>query len=252
MCNSGETDVSHPVSEYFVQRVENRIPSRLPELNSATVVKQITPRFRRAKFAQYLLVLEAGGGTAGPVATGYENFLYVTGGEVEVRANNVDYRLGCGDGVYLSDTTNWELATRGDAPAEMLWLKRRYESVEGVPEPDAARVTLSADRERRASKFPGLTVQDLMPVGDMAYDFTMTILGFEPGADFPGQEVHEEEHAHVQLSGVGISSLGPIAQETLRRGDFLYMAPFCPHGYASAPDSPSEFLLYKDANRSGF
>ena len=35
------------------------------------------------------------------------------------------------------------------------------------------------------------------------------------------------------------------------RGDFIYMAPYCPQGFTAGGDGPAEYLLYKDVYRDG-
>jgi (S)-ureidoglycine aminohydrolase len=53
----------------------NRYASRLPNLRGALLYKLVTPRLTPARFGEYVIALEPGGGSSDPVAAGFENFL---------------------------------------------------------------------------------------------------------------------------------------------------------------------------------
>src|SRR3954449_10808661 len=88
-------------SSYTLVTPANHYPSRLPNLRTTQFVKLVTPRFAPARFGQYLLLIEAGGGTDAPVAPGFEAFLYGLDGEVELSAGILSHTLSAGAFAYL-------------------------------------------------------------------------------------------------------------------------------------------------------
>ena len=67
---------------YTVVTPANHYPSRLPEFGDQPVVKLVTPRMAPSRIGQYLVSLDAGGGTTRRVGAGYERFFYVLDGAV--------------------------------------------------------------------------------------------------------------------------------------------------------------------------
>ena len=65
---------------YTVVTPANHYPSRLPEFGDQPVVKLVTPRMAPSRIGQYLVSLDAGGGTTRRVGAGYERFFYVLDG----------------------------------------------------------------------------------------------------------------------------------------------------------------------------
>src|SRR3954467_8266664 len=96
-------------SSYTLVTPANHYPSRLPNLRATQFVKLVTPRFAPARLGQYLLVIEAGGGTDAPVAPGFETFLYGLEGSVAVRAGSLSHTLSAGAFAYLPPDTGFEL-----------------------------------------------------------------------------------------------------------------------------------------------
>ena len=66
---------------YHLLTPPNRYPSRLAGWQLTTVFKLATPRTGTARFGQYLLELQAGGGSAGVVDTHFEHFVLTLSGE---------------------------------------------------------------------------------------------------------------------------------------------------------------------------
>jgi (S)-ureidoglycine aminohydrolase len=227
----------------------NHYPSRLPGFGDAPVVKLVTPRFAPARIGEYLVALPAGGATAAPVAPGFETFLYALEGEATGTVEGGELSLRGGAFAYVPAEASFTLAA-GAAPARLLIVKRRYEPWPGL----AAPALLSGHRDDEpfaATPVPGFRRRELLPTGDPAFDFNMSLLRFDPGVGLDNIEVHDEEHGLYMTAGAGLYFLDGELLE-VERDDFIYMAPYCPQGFTATGREPAEYLLYKDVWRDGF
>jgi (S)-ureidoglycine aminohydrolase len=236
-------------ASYTLVTPANHYPSRLPELGDAPVVKLLTPRLAPARIGEYLLELPAGGGTTRPIAPGFETFLYALGGAASVQVDGRELQLGEGAFLYAPSTTSFELFA-GELPARLLMVKRRYEPWPGLAPPGP----LAGHRDDEpfaATPVPGFRRRELLPVGDPAFDFNMSLLAFDAGVGLDNIEVHDEEHGLYMTAGAGLYFLDGELFE-VERDDFIYMAPYCPQGFTATGREPAEYLLYKDVWRDGF
>jgi len=227
----------------------NHYPSRLPNLGDATVVKLVTPRFAPARIGQYLIALPAAGGTTEPMAPGFETFLYVLAGAPVARVDGTELPLGAGGYAYLPATASFGLST-GEAPARLLMIKRRYEPWAGLEAPGLVSGH-RGDEPFADTPVPGFRRRELLPPGDPAFDFNMSLLAFDAGVGLDNIEVHDEEHGLYMTAGAGLYFLDGELLE-VEAGDFVYMAPYCPQGFTATGREPAEYLLYKDVYRDGF
>jgi (S)-ureidoglycine aminohydrolase len=221
---------------------DNHYVSRLAVLGRAEVVKLVTPRLAPARFGQYFVALDPGGGTREPLPPGEEHFLYVLEGRVDA-----GLRLDPGGFAYVPpDEPVSFFAPDG---AVLLWLKRAYEPVAGFPGPKR----MSGNRGDEAfadTATPGVRRRELLPVDEPGRDFAMSILQFDPGAGLPQVEIHDEEHGLWMTGGGGTYFLDG-EEVAVEHNDFIYMAPYCPQSFRAGPRG-GEYLLYKDAWRDGF
>jgi (S)-ureidoglycine aminohydrolase len=226
----------------------NHYPSRLPNLRATQFVKLVTPRLAPARFGQYLLVMESGGGTDAPVAPGFEDFLYGLDGAVSLRAGGLEHDLGPGAFAYLPPEIGFELSAA--AASRVLWLKRPLEPWPGLETPEA--VAGHRDDEPFAdTDVPGFRRRELLDPADARLDFNMSLLQFDPGVGLDKVEIHDEEHGLYMTAGAGHYHLDDGIHE-LSRDDFIYMAPYCPQSFVATGAEPAEYLLYKDVYRDGF
>jgi (S)-ureidoglycine aminohydrolase len=233
---------------YTLVTPANQYPSRLPELGDQTVVKLVTPRLAPSRTGQYLLALAPGGGTLRPVADPYETFFYVLEGDVVVHAS-AELSLRAGGFAYLPAPAAYELRA-GPSGARLLAVKRRYEPAAGIDAP-AALHGHRDDEPFEPTPVEGFTRRELLPPGDPAFDFNMSLLRFEAGVGLDKVEIHDEEHGLYMTEGGGIYLLDTDRHE-VTAGDFIYMAPYCPQSFTASGPGPAEYLLYKDAWRDGF
>jgi (S)-ureidoglycine aminohydrolase len=236
---------------YTVVTPANHYPSRLPEFGGQAVVKLVTPRMAPSRIGEYLVSLDAGGGTLRRVGAGYERFFYVLDGAVTLITTGSERRaLTPGGYAYLPSDAAYELRAGDDTPARLLVVKRRYEGHAAHDAPG----TLSGHRDDEpfaATAVPGFTRRELLPVDDPAFDFNMSLLHFDAGVGLDKIEVHDEEHGLWMTAGGGTYVLGG-EEHAVRAEDFIYMAPYCPQGFTAGADGPAEYLLYKDVWRDGF
>ena len=235
---------------YTVLRPANRYASRLPNLRDAVVYKLVTPRLAPSRIGQYVLAFAAGGGTKAPVRAGYEDFLYLLSGEIELHADGLHAPLRAGSWAYLPPDASFGLEV-GAGDAELLWIKRRYEPWPGLSAPSAVtghRDDAPFDAETGVA---GFRRRELLDPLDPRLDFNMSLLQFDPGVGLPKVEVHDEEHGLYMTAGGGTYLLEDRELE-VRAGDFIYMAPYCPQSFVATGDEPAEYLLYKDVWRDGF
>jgi (S)-ureidoglycine aminohydrolase len=252
------TDQPMPVSRsrgrrgvsFTILTPANRYASRLPNLRDALLFKLVTPRLAPARFGQYLVALDAGGGTSTPVESGFEDFLYVLDGEVALHADGLDAELRPGSWCYLPPAASFELAG-GDRPAEVLWLKRRLDPWPGLAPPDARAGHRDDEPFDENTGVPGFRRRELLDPSDPRHDFNMSLLAFDPGVGLDKVEIHDEEHGLYMTAGGGLYHLDG-EQHEVRRDDFIYMAPYCPQSFVATGPDPAEYLLYKDVYRDGF
>jgi (S)-ureidoglycine aminohydrolase len=228
---------------YTILTPANRYASRLPNLRDGLVFKLATPRLAPARFGQYLLAFEPGGGTRAPFAADLEDFLYVLRGEI---ALDDGAGMPAGSWCYLPPGIGFGAQAVADAPAELLWVKRAYEPWPGLdaPERDFGH---RDDQPWQDTGVPGFRRRELLDPLDARHDFNMSLLAFGPGTGLDKIEIHDEEHGLYMTAGAGTYHLDgqdfPVEQD-----DFIYMAPYCPQSFLAA-DAPSEYLLYKDVFR---
>ena len=235
---------------YTVLTPANRYASRLPNLRDGLLYKLVTPRLAPARFGEYVLAFGAGGGTAAPVAPGFEDFLYVLDGEVALRADGLDGTLRPGSWCYLPPSAAFGLDA-GAGPAEVLWLKRRYEPWPGLPAPEPLAGHRDDEPFDPDPAVPGFRRRELLDPLDPRHDFNMSLLAFDPGVGLPKVEVHDEEHGLYMTAGGGSYHLDGN-RHAVEEHDFIYMAPYCPQSFVASGDGPAEYLLYKDVYRDGF
>jgi (S)-ureidoglycine aminohydrolase len=235
---------------YTLLTPANRYAGRLPNLRGALVFKLVTPRLAPARFGEYVLAFETGGGTAQPVRAGFEDFLYVLRGDVAVRTDGLAAELRPGGWCYLPPDADFALEA-GGAPAELLWLKRRYEPWPGLGAPEARSGHRDDEPFDTATGVPGFRRRELLDPADPRHDFNMSLLAFDPGVGLDKVEVHDEEHGLYMTAGGGLYHLDGHQHE-VTCDDFIYMAPYCPQSFVATGGGPAEYLLYKDVYRDGF
>ena len=232
---------------YHVLATENRLPSRLPGFDAAAeACILVTPRGRGTSWAEYH-VRVPGGSEARGLGAGLESFVYVLEGDLRIGSEVVE-RAG-GFAYHAPERTGFDLASEGGAT--FIWLLRPYAALEGTPPPS----TFAGHRDDVAvltdDALPGAYERRLLPFDRVEFDFAFNVLTFDPGVAFDQVEVHDEDHGIYFTAGEGVYLLGD-ERYRVGRGDFLYLAPYCPQHFVATGAEPAEYLLYKPVNRDGF
>lgn len=238
----------HPY--YYIITPENLVPNDLPFFTNTIVHPLVIPQPGKACFGEYLLIMNPGGQTTQPIEPGFEHFMFLIDGEVLLEMENTSRLVGTGGVVYLPDHLGFSLENQSQTQSRLLWIKKPYDRVKGLPEPEMICSKLE-DIEQRETPVTGAWSYRLMPIDDPSYDFTILNLMFDPGVYFDQVEIHHQEHGLYMLNGQGVYYLADTYHE-VKAGDFIYMAPFCPQYFYSTGWTPTSYLLYKDLHRDGF
>jgi (S)-ureidoglycine aminohydrolase len=200
-------------------------------------------------YYQAIVEVKPGGGAQRPEPQPeVQSFLFVTSGALTVDAAGQSQTLAEGGFAYLPAGTDWSANNNGDADATFVWIRKRYEAIEG----HTVSVTFGNEQDMTPSAMPGTdgkwrTTRMLDPQ-DLGYDMHVNVVTFEPGATIPFAETHVMEHGLLMLEGKAVYHLNGDWVE-VQEGDFLSLRAFCPQAcYAGGP-SNFRYLLYKDVNR---
>jgi len=197
-----------------------------------------------ARFVQFTAEMTAGA-RAHESALGYQRFVFVLSGEVQVEVDGESRTLRESDHVFFPAGVAHTLEARGAARVAVL--EKPYQ---GAPGMDAPPVCWGNERENPGAPFEGderLIARKLLP-DDPRFDFMMSTMSFAPGATLPYTEVHYMEHGLLMLSGEGLYKLQE-AYYPVQTGDVIWMGAHCPQWYGALGRDWSKYLLFKDMNR---
>ncbi|MEH3143457.1 MAG: cupin domain-containing protein, partial [Mycobacterium kyogaense] len=137
-------------------------------------------------YYQAIVEVAPGGGATRPEPQPeVAGFLFVTSGALTVDAAGQSRTLTAGGFAYLPAGTEWSAANNGDDSATFVWIRKRYEAIDG----HAPSVQFGNEQDIEPSAMPGTdgkwrTTRMLDPQ-DLAYDMHVNIVTFEPGATIP-------------------------------------------------------------------
>jgi (S)-ureidoglycine aminohydrolase len=201
-------------------------------------------------FSHYLMEIAPAGGSDMPEPDkDAEGALFVAGGTLMLKLAEGERELRPGSFAYLPPGCAWSVRNRGASPAQVHWIRKLYQRVPGLAEPEAI-VTNEDSIEPVA--MPGTegrwaTTRFIDPA-DMRHDMHINIVTFEPGATIPFAETHVMEHGLYALEGKAVYRLNQDWVE-VEAGDYMWLRAFCPQAcYAGGPGR-FRYLLYKDVNR---
>jgi (S)-ureidoglycine aminohydrolase len=201
-------------------------------------------------FSWYVAEVSPGGGTEeGEPTEGTESVLFVVDGTLQLEADGDRYELEPGSYAFLPPLADWSLRNSGEATATFHWIRKRYEQVEGLFEPD---VLVTHERDVTPIEMPGTdgawSTTRFVEIDDLRHDMHVNIVNFQPGGAIPFPETHVMEHGLYVLEGKAVYLLNTDWVE-VEAGDFMWLRAFCPQAcYAGGP-GPFRYLLYKDVNR---
>lgn len=236
MHHLGQTrSVYHP--DHLLQTPETFVRAPLPGMQKATAIVHASPAMG-ARFTQYTAEFDSNG-SLGPASA--QRFIYVIEGDVVIGSAN----LVPGGYAYLPTSDIATISSKNGARAAVI--EKTYQPLPGVTAPecfagreDHVAVTNLMDDD-------ALEVRALLP-NDPSFDFAVNTMTYLPGATLANVEIHVMEHGLLMLAGGGIYRLGDHWYP-VKRGDFIWMAPFCPQWFGALGKTPAKYLIYKDWNR---
>lgn len=195
-----------------------------------------------AQFTEYTAEFEAGG-ELGP--TSAQRFLFVLAGKISVEASGKTSRLSARGYAYLPEGCIHRVVA-GKA-SRVVVIEKPYVALDSLRPP---RVIISNEDVVPSEPLDGdtgLQVRHLLP-DEMAFDFAVNTMVYQPGAALSMVEMHVMEHGLFMLEGGGIYRLGEMWYP-VTAGDFIWMAPWCPQWFGAIGKVPAKYLIYKDWNR---
>ena len=201
-------------------------------------------------FSQAIVEVAPGGGATKPEPQAQvQGFIFVLTGQLTLLIEGTEHVLVDGGFAYLPAGATWSARNDGTELTSFHWLRKRYEVLEGVAAPAPV---VGNERDIEPGPMPGTdgkwrTTRMLDP-NDVAFDFGVNIVTFEPGASIPFAETHVMEHGLYVLEGKGVYRMNGDWVE-VEAGDYMSLRAFCPQAcYAGGPEN-FRYLLYKDQNR---
>lgn len=201
-------------------------------------------------FSQYIMEVQPGGGSDRPeLDTKAQGVLFVVEGAIDVSFAGQTHTLTKGGYAYLPAGLTWALKNNSDEVAKFHWIRKAYEAIDGLGEPDPI---IANEQDIEPSVMPDTdgkwaTTRFVEPT-DLRHDMHVTVVTFQPGAVIPFCETHVMEHGLYVLEGKAVYRLNQDWVE-VEAGDYMWLRAFCPQAcYAGGP-GPFRYLLYKDVNR---
>ncbi|SDG51693.1 bifunctional allantoicase/(S)-ureidoglycine aminohydrolase [Pelagibacterium luteolum] len=201
-------------------------------------------------FAQYIMEVAPSGGSEKPEpdATA-QAVLFVVSGTFSLTIAGQTHAMAPGGYAYIPPATSWSVKNDSDVPATFHWIRKAYETVDGIdtPEPFVTSDAAVEPIEMPDTNGAWATTRFVDPT-DLRHDMHVNIVSFQPGAVIPFAETHVMEHGLYVLEGKAVYRLNADWVE-VEAGDYMWLRAFCPQAcYASGP-GPFRYLLYKDVNR---
>lgn len=227
------------------------VTSCLPFWNKTRVWTLARPLSGFAEtFSQYIVEVASGGGSEKPEPDETaEGVLFVVKGEVTLTISDEVHLMHPGAYAFIPPASNWSVKNSAGENAVFHWIRKRYETVDGIEVPQAFVVN---EREIEPIPMPDTegrwaTTRFVDPL-DVRHDMHVTIVTFEPGGVIPFPETHVMEHGLYVLEGKGVYKLNQDWVE-VEAGDYMWLRAFCPQACYAGGSGPFRYLLYKDINR---
>lgn len=200
-------------------------------------------------FSQYIVEVLPGGGSDRPEPNPEaEGVLFVVAGQASLTIDGQDHMLTPGGYAFLPPACDWSLRNKSSEPARFHWIRKRYESVDGIAMPTAFVSNENGEpiRWMAGTNDRWGTTRFVDPT-DLRHDMHVNIVTLEPGAVIPFEETHVMEHGLYVLEGKAVYRLNRDWVE-VEAGDFMWLRAFCPQACYAGPGH-FRYLLYKDVNR---
>jgi len=224
-------------ADHLLLTPDTFVRAPLPGMRNATAIVHVGPA-AGARFMQCTAILDVGGDIP-PTTT--QRFVYVLEGVIEVGGESLTL-----DG-YAYLPAGHAAHIRANTAARVAVIEKAYLPLDGLPAPGPFYGNERSIPPQPLEGDEALQVRALLPA-DPAFDFAVNTMTYEPGASLPMVEIHVMEHGLLMLDGGGIYRLGD-SWYPVTRGDFIWMAPYCPQWFGALGKKPARYLIYKDWNR---
>jgi (S)-ureidoglycine aminohydrolase len=224
--------------DHLLHTPDTFVRTPLPGAKGVVFVIHVTPRLG-ARFTQMTAEFDADG-TLGPSPA--QRFIYVLEGKLELQAGGSEYTLAPGGFAYLPQGAPHTV--RAQVRSRAALIEKPYEPQAGAAPPEIVVGNEEAIDAVLLGGDEGLRVRRLMP-DEIAYDFAVNTMTYDPGAALSMVEIHIMEHGLLMLEGGGIYKLSD-AWYPVEAGDFIWMSAFCPQWFGALGKRPAKYLIYKD------
>jgi (S)-ureidoglycine aminohydrolase len=201
-------------------------------------------------FSQYIMEVNPGGGSQRPEPDPTaEGVIFVVEGTLNLTLSGTQHVMSEGGYAFIPPGTAWSVKNDSASAVRFHWIRKAYETVDGIALPDAFVVN-----EKDIALIPmpdtngAWATTRFVDANDLRHDMHVTIVTFEPGGVIPFAETHVMEHGLYVLEGKAVYRLNQDWVE-VEAGDYMWLRAFCPQAcYAGGPGR-FRYLLYKDVNR---
>ena len=221
--------------DHLLHTPDTFVRAPLPGMRNATAIVHAGPAIG-AGFTQYTVELERDGSFQLGQA---QSFVYVIDGIVTCAQD----RLAAGQYAWFPPDQAIHISAADKARVAVI--EKVHFALNGIV---PGRLT-GDERLTPAKPMLGdeaVEVRMLLP-DDPAFDCAVNTMTFRPGATLPMVEIHVMEHGLLMLEGEGIYRLGE-KWCSVKAGDFIWMAPYCPQWFGALGKTPAKYLIYKDWN----
>lgn len=237
----GETR-SRRAADHLLQTPDTFVWAPLPGMVNCTACVHAAPALG-AKFTQYTALFQGGGKLGSAVGS---RFVFVLEGTLDLHADDRNATLGVGGYCFLPEGASHTISC-SSAVARAVVIEKPYQPLQGTPPPQLLIASEGSIPPEPLMGDDALGVRVLLPP-DAAYDFAVNTMEYQPGASLSMVEIHVMEHGLLMLEGDGIYRLSD-AWYPVTKGDFIWMAPYCPQWFGALGKQPAKYLIYKDWNR---
>ncbi len=240
MYNLGHTR-SDRQPTHLLQTPDTFVGSPLPGFDSVNIIVHAAPAIGSA-FTWYTAEFEPGGSLG--IARG-QRFLYVLEGAVTVTVGKKKQLLQPGG--YAHVPANQPHTVKASERSRVAVIEKPAILLESVAPAPAIFGSEDTVVSQPLSGDSALQVRQLLPAMP-GLDYAVNTMTYEPGASLALVEIHVMEHGLLMLEGGGIYRLAN-GWYPVQKGDFIWMAPYCPQWFGALGKTPAKYLIYKDWNR---
>ena len=221
------------------------VNSVIPGWDNCEINVIISPEMG-ARFVQQLITLNSESQGSGETQE-TEVFFFLLEGSCQATVGSQEFSLKTGSYIFVPPQKEYRFYGTADS-AKMVTFKKTYVAQSGHENPELIQGDLSKVKSDTYLNDPQLDMQLLLPE-DLSFDMAVNVFTYDPGGNLPFVETHIMEHGLIYLAGQGIYRLDndwyPI-----KKGDSIWMAPYCPQWFVAMGKEPAVYIYYKDVNRS--